>query len=161
MHWNGCDATRAIPELVVHLRPTNPVRRIKLVDEAIRRMLAEPHADSLRAVSPAPVTPYKMWRIEEGRLRPLLTFEGVKEPFSMPRQTLPEVYWQNGYVDIVRPRTVLEKGSMAGDVVLPFLVTERIFELDYEESLPELERVLAALARGERLDFSAARHHAV
>jgi N-acylneuraminate cytidylyltransferase len=142
-----------VPELVVHLRPTGPVRRVELVDEAIARMLATPSADSLRAVSVPALTPYKMWRIENGFLKPLLTMPGVKEPHSMPRQMLPEVYWQNGYVDIMRARTILEQDSMTGGVVLPFIVTDRIFELDYEESIPEVERVLQALARGEPVYF--------
>jgi CMP-N,N'-diacetyllegionaminic acid synthase len=136
------------PELVVQLRPTGPIRRIELIDRAIGMMLDTPEADSLRSVSPATLTPYKMWRIEGDRLRPLLQVPGIQEPFSMPRQMLPAVYWQNGYVDIVRPRTVLEQGGMAGDVVLPFVVTDRIHELDYEESIPELEEALAALAAG-------------
>jgi len=149
------------PELVVHLRPTGPVRRVELIDEAIERMIANPAADALRAISVPALTPYKMWRIENGLLKPLLNVPGIKEPFSMPRQMLPEVYWQNGYVDIVRGRTVLEKNSMTGDTILPFLVTDRIFELDYEESIPEVEQVLQALARGENLSFTQKSRHAV
>jgi len=152
---------RYTPELVVHLRPTGPVRRIELIDEAINRIQAIPQADALRSVSVPALTPYKMWRLENGFLKPLVSVPGVKEPHSMPRQMLPEVYWQNGYVDIVRARTVLEKNSMTGDVVLPFIVTDRIFELDYEESIPEVEQVLAALARGEKVSFAQERRHAV
>jgi len=150
-----------VPQLVVHLRPTGPVRRIELIDEAVDKMLAMPAADALRSVSVPALTPYKMWRIENGLLRPLLSVPGVREPHSMPRQMLPEVYWQNGYVDIVRPRTVLEKNSMTGDTVLPFVVTDRIYELDYEESVPELEHVLASINRGERVNFSQERRHSV
>ncbi len=142
------------PELVVHLRPTGPVRRVELIDEAIARMLATPTANALRSVSVPALTPYKMWRMENGFLKPLLTVPGVKEPHSMPRQMLPEVYWQNGYVDIVRARTILDQNSMTGDLVLPFIVTDRIFELDYEDSIPEVERVLQALARGEHVSFA-------
>jgi CMP-N,N'-diacetyllegionaminic acid synthase len=142
------------PELVVHLRPTGPVRRAQLIDEAIARMLTTPTADALRSVSVPALTPYKMWHIESGFLKPLLTMPGIKEPYSMPRQMLPEVFWQNGYVDIVRARTILDQNSMTGDLVLPFIVTDRIFELDYEDSIPEVERVLQALARGEHVSFA-------
>lgn len=138
-----------VPKLVVHLRPTGPVRRVALIDNAIKMMLAHPEADSLRSVNPPPVTPYKMWRIEGGFLRPLVDLPGIHEPFSMPRQSLPQVYWQNGYVDIVRPRTVLEKNGMAGDVILPLIIKERIFELDYEESIPEIEEAIRRLASGD------------
>jgi len=149
------------PELVVHLRPTGPVRRIELIDDAIGRMLAAPQADALRSVSVPTLTPYKMWRLENGFLKPLVSVPGVAEPHSMPRQMLPEVYWQNGYVDIVRARTILEKNSMTGDALLPFIVTDRIYELDYVESIPEVARVLEALARGEKVSFAQEHRHAV
>ncbi|HVU37555.1 MAG TPA: hypothetical protein VHC95_04425, partial [Opitutales bacterium] len=160
LHWLKQNENYT-PELLVHLRPTGPVRRVELIDEAIRRMEADPTADALRAVSVPALTPYKMWRMEAGYLKPLLSVPGVKEPHSMARQMLPEVYWQNGYVDIIRARTVLEKNSMAGDVVLPFVVNDRIYELDYEESIPEVEAVLGKLARGEKVDFSRDHRHAV
>jgi N-acylneuraminate cytidylyltransferase len=67
----------------------------------------------------------------------------------MPRQSLPEVWWQNGYVDIIRPRTILELGLMCGRTVLPFVVDEPILEIDYEENLPVVEEALARLAADE------------
>ena len=133
------------PELVVHLRPTGPVRRVELIDQAIELMLEHPEADALRSVSIPVQTPYKMWRIEEGYLRPLLTLAGVPESYCAPRQSLPDVWWQNGYVDIIRPRSILEWGLMCGKTVLPFVVDEPILEIDYPESLPLVEAALARL----------------
>jgi CMP-N,N'-diacetyllegionaminic acid synthase len=46
------------PELVVHLRPTYPIRRPERVDEAVRALAADPSADSLRSVSWPEQTPY-------------------------------------------------------------------------------------------------------
>jgi N-acylneuraminate cytidylyltransferase len=137
------------PELVVHLRPTGPVRRVERIDQAIALMLEHPEADALRSVSAPIQTPYKMWRMEAGYLHPLLTAEGVTEPYNMPRQSLPEVWWQNGYVDIIRPRTILELGLMCGRTVLPFIVDEPILEIDYEENVPVVEEALARLAAHE------------
>jgi N-acylneuraminate cytidylyltransferase len=133
------------PELVVHLRPTGPVRRVELIDQAIALMLEHPEADALRSVSAPIQTPYKMWRIEDGHLRPLLTVAGVTESYCAPRQSLPDVWWQNGYVDIIRPRSILELGLMCGHTVLPFVVDEPILEIDYAESLPLVEEALARL----------------
>ena len=133
------------PELVVHLRPTGPVRRVELIDQAIEQMLAHPEADALRSVSPPVQTPYKMWRIEDGYLRPLVTVPGVIESYCAPRQSLPDVWWQNGYVDIIRPRSILEMGLMCGHTVLPFVVDEPILEIDYADSLPLVEEALASL----------------
>lgn len=135
-------------ECVVHLRPTGPVRRVELVDEAIERILAHPAADSLRSVTSPIQTPYKMWSSSNGYLQPLLGVEGVVEPYCMPRQILPEVFWQNGYVDIVRPHVVLDQGMMCGRAILGFVIEEPMLELDYAESIPDIEAALVALQQG-------------
>ena len=141
-------------DLVVHLRPTGPVRRIDLLDEAIALMLAHPEADALRSVSSPSQTPYKMWSIENGYLKSLLTVDGVGEPYCLPRQVLPPVYWQNGYIDIIRPATILEQRLMAGKTILPFVTKEPILEIDYSDSLPLVEEALRKLQAGERPDLS-------
>ena len=136
-------------ELVVHLRPTGPVRRVELIDQAIEVMLKHKEADSLRSVSWPMQTPYKMWRIVDGYLQPLLEVEGMVEPYCMPRQTLPEMFWQNGYVDIVRPHVVLELGMMCGHKILPFAINEPILEIDYEDSIPQVEEALLLIQQGQ------------
>lgn len=148
------------PELVVHLRPTTPVRRVALIERAISAMLADPGADALRSVNLAEQTPYKMWRIEGGALVPLLSIPGCSEAHSMPRQELPEVFWQNGYVDIVRPRTVMELSSMCGKRVLPFVVEEAIADLDYPDQIPELERAVVNFQTNPEPELRCKRHPA-
>jgi N-acylneuraminate cytidylyltransferase len=140
-------------QLVVHLRPTGPVRKVERITAAIDRILSFPEADSLRSVSWPIQTPYKMWHIEEGWLRPCLRVPGLKEAYSMPRQMLPEIYWQNGYVDIVRPRTI-RAGRMAGDRVLPFVVEEPVYEIDYLEDIPVVEQALSDLEADSHLAAS-------
>jgi CMP-N-acetylneuraminic acid synthetase len=132
-------------DLVVHLRPTGPVRRVELIDKAIETILARPDADSLRSVSVPAETPYKMWRIVDGLLEPIVNLPGIVEPYCQPRQSLPEIFWQNGYVDIVRPRVVLDEGMMCGRKILPFVIDEPIFEIDYVENIPAVEAALARL----------------
>jgi N-acylneuraminate cytidylyltransferase len=129
-----------IPDVVVQLRPTSPVRPRGLVDEAVRLLLAHSEADSVRGVVPAGQNPHKMWRIEAGggQMRPLLTVEGIREPFNAPRQILPPVYWQTGHVDAIRPATILEKESMSGVVILPVIIPSN-FTVDID-SLFDLQR---------------------
>ena len=133
---------------VVHLRPTGPVRRVARIDEAIEALLQRPDADSLRSVTWPVQTPYKMWRVSGGYLEPLLQIEGRTEPYCQPRQSLPEVFWQNGYIDIVRPHVVLERGLMCGDRIIPFVMREPMLEIDYPESIPRVEAALVALQQG-------------
>lgn len=136
------------PELAVHLRPTHPVRSVATLEAAVERLRAHPEADSLRSVSWPAQTPYKMWRVEEGFLKPLLRLDGVPEPYSQPRQRLPEVFWQNGYVDVIRSRTILEDRSMAGRRILAFPLEEPFVEIDYPDSVEQAERLLAKRREG-------------
>jgi len=82
------------PDLVVHLRPPGPVRRVEFIDQAIDLLVAHPEADAVRSVSIARQTPYKMWQITpNGYLEPVVRIAGVPDCQSRPRQSLPTVYW--------------------------------------------------------------------
>lgn len=111
------------PDLVVQLRPTSPIRKADLIDECITK-LTESDAESLRIVTPSPITPYKMWRIEDENqpMIPLLSVEGTDEPFNEPRQRLPKTFWQIGTLDVIRPEVILEKNSMSGKKIMPHIV---------------------------------------
>lgn len=130
------------PELIVQLRPTGPIRSVERIEQAIMLMSSRPDADSLKTVSAAKLSPYKMWRMQGDLLEPLLEVPGLPEAHSMPRQILPTVYTGNGYLDVVRPRSVLHLNSMVGRVVLPLILEEPTFDLDYPEQIPELENAL-------------------
>ncbi len=121
------------PQVVVQLRPTSPLRPPGLIDEAVRILLSHPEADSVRGVVPSGQNPFKMWRFEtpDQPMKPLLTLEGVEEPYNAPRQSLPPTYWQTGHIDAMRPATILEKGSMTGALVYP-LVIEARYALDLD-----------------------------
>ena len=90
-----------------------------------------------------------MWSIEKGLLKPVIQLEGVKEPYNLPRQKLPKIYWQNGTLDITRPRTILDKRSMMGDKILAFEIKEPAYDLDYPEDIPAIENALQMLEQGE------------
>jgi N-acylneuraminate cytidylyltransferase len=127
------------PEIIVHLRPTSPIRFPGQVDAAIQLLANNPEATSVRAVCPAPCTPYKMWRpgAQEHAvlsfMRPLLDLPGISEPFNHPRQELPVVWWQTGGLDVMWTSTILE-GSMTGKNVLP-LITDQNYAVDIDGNL--------------------------
>lgn len=113
------------PDVVVQLRPTSPLRPTDCVDRAVGILLDHPEADSVRGIVPAGQNPYKMWRLTpEGHMRPLLEGE-FKEAYNLPRQSLPPTYWQTGHIDAIRTRTILDKRSMSGEVILPLLLDPR------------------------------------
>ncbi len=121
------------PDLVVQLRPTSPVRPARLVDQAIDLILAHPEADSVRGIVPAGQNPHKMWKIDphSGTMQSLLQVPGIEEPYNAPRQALPPVFWQTGHIDVIRPRAILEQGSMSGRVILPIHIDPR-FTVDID-----------------------------
>lgn len=132
-----------VPDLVVHLRPTGPVRSVARIDEAIALLEQHPEADAVRSVTTAQQSPYKMWHLgPDGFMHPVLRLDGIADCQSLPRQQLPRVYWQNGYVDVLRPRAVLEKDSMWGDRVLGYVVDEPLLEIDYPENIAPIEELL-------------------
>ncbi len=124
------------PALVVHLRPTSPFRRIEWIEEAIALLAAQPAADSVRSVSRPSQHPYRMFTIAgDGFLRPLMQHEHPA-PYVLRRQDLPPVYYYNCVLDITRPATILEKGSMTGDKILPYVLPEDdIIDVDTRRDL--------------------------
>ena len=133
------------PDIIVQLRPTSPIRQPGQIDDGLLLLIDNPRTDSIRGVTPSPATPYKMWRIGNNILEPLLTIEGVPEPFNMPRQALPEVYWQTGTLDIMRT-IVIESGSMTGTEIRPFIIDpEHAVDIDHLESFTRAERVISAI----------------
>ncbi|MCJ7511498.1 MAG: acylneuraminate cytidylyltransferase [Anaerolineales bacterium] len=122
------------PDLVVQLRPTSPVRPRSLVDQAVRLLADHPEADSVRGVVPSGQNPHKMWQVSpDGRLRPLLEVQGVPEAYNAPRQALPPTFWQTGHIDVFRRSTVMDKGSMSGDAILPVLI-DPAYSVDIDTS---------------------------
>src|SRR5262249_59026727 len=103
------------PDIVVHLRPTSPIRPPDCVDAAIELLLGDPSADSVRGVVLAAQNPHKMWRLEpDGSMTPLLTV-ALPEPDNQPRQGLPPAYWQTRPVDAVRTTPIPPKRPMTGE----------------------------------------------
>lgn len=112
------------PDIIVQLRPTSPFRKVQHIDQAVYRLLERPDADSVRTVCVPFQNPFKMWRIgADGFMQPLGTELGVPgEPYNLPRQSLPDVYWQTGYVDVAWADTLTLKNSMTGDLILPLVI---------------------------------------
>jgi CMP-N,N'-diacetyllegionaminic acid synthase len=134
------------PDMIVQLRPTSPLRTNRHIDEAVELLRSRPDADSVRAVCRPQQNPHKMWRMtSDGLLQPLLSVPGIEEPFNAPRQTLPVVWWQNGYVDAFWWRTVVDQHSLTGARVLGYVIDEP--EYVDVDSLHDL-RVLDIILQG-------------
>ncbi len=132
------------PDIVVQLRPTSPFRRVWHIDQAVQRLIEQPEADAVRTVCIPFQNPFKMWTLApDGLMQPLIQTE-FDEPYNMPRQTLPEVYWQTGYVDATWANTILEKNSMTGERILPLVIDPGDWvDIDSPDDWRWAERLLA------------------
>ncbi len=136
------DEERFEADIIAHLRPTSPLRTIEMLEMGINLLVDNPRADSVRAICEPSQNPYKMWTIKNnGYLKELLQLD-IDEPYNQPRQKLPNVYWQNGYVDITRSKTILEHKSMTGSRILPLLVdSQHLIDIDNEITLKIAEMI--------------------
>ncbi len=139
------DNEKYLPDTILHLRPTSPIRFLPDIEKCIRALQANPSADSLRAVTPSPITPFKMWWLKGDDLpmEPLLTAENIKEPYNEPRQKLPQTYWQTGTLDMMRRQTLLDKKSMTGEFVLPYVIDNRyVADIDDQDSFDRAAAII-------------------
>lgn len=130
----------ALPKFFIHVRPTCPIRNIKTFDKAISIFNKNLNRgfSSLRSISLSKENPYKMWTIKNDKLTPVIKKNKYK---SMPRQLIPKSYWQNGYIDIIPPKTIIN-GSMEGNKILPYIIKEIIHDIDYLSDLKNFRKYI-------------------
>lgn len=145
-----------VPDIIVHLVPTAPLRKAEHIDKGVEIFLEHPDADSVRSVVESPKHPLKCWSLENQILKTFIpkNIYGFEEPYSMPRQKLPRAYVNNGSVYVIKPSVILEKNSMAGDKIygfempaensiniddkFDFMMAEMIIKKEREKSIPEV-----------------------
>ena len=108
------------------LRPTSPFRRPDTIRRAWSAFSNDVGVDSLRAVEKVKQHPGKMWAVRGNRMTPLLPLSRADgTPWhSSQMASLPEIYVQNASLEIAWSRVALEDGTIAGNVVMPFLTDE-------------------------------------
>jgi CMP-N,N'-diacetyllegionaminic acid synthase len=141
LNWLAINETYR-PDIVVQLRPTSPFRKVADIDAMIEQLIQNPDLDSVRSVSAVPHTPYKMWLMQDdGSLKPLLTLNGMAEPYNQPRQALPEVYLQNANIDVMRHDTLTIQNSMTGQNIGGYLMAE-FNDIDFQADWEQAERLI-------------------
>ena len=129
-----------IPDLIVHLRPTSPLRNPDIIDKAIK--LAAKNFDNfsaIRSIQEMSETAYKCFEIGvNGNLVSVFTHSNDLDKSNLNRQVFPKTFLANGYVDVLLPNYILKENKIHGDRAMPFL-TENILEIDTEFDLKQLE----------------------
>ncbi len=114
------------PAYLVFLRPTTPLRDIKVVDRAILEIIKDKKATSLRSGHKFESSAYKLFKKSSGYAE----FFG-KEDFKpdteyqdLPRQKLPATYKTNGYVDVLLSKFIEKTGKLHGQRIRAFITDE-------------------------------------
>ena len=119
-HFNNIDYK---PEIIVHLRPTSPLRTSVHIDSAIDMLISNPIATSVRSVRKIEQSIFKTYFLRNEFLE-FIELQEIPNARDLPSQILPESYAHVGYVDVVRATTIQQQKSMTGDKIMPFLIRD-------------------------------------
>ena len=123
----------SIPEFLVHLRPTTPLRNADVVEEAIEYFKQDIQTTALRSVHEMPESAYKMMEVDDdGLLRSVGGRDYNLDASNEARQTFAKTFCPNGYVDVLRTDFILSENKIHGNRVRGFL-TEIVDEVDCEQ----------------------------
>lgn len=110
-----------LPEFLLHLRPTTPLRDPIIMEEAVKLFLENvERATSLRSGHIAPESPYKWFLKDDNNFFKGLRDDLTPEKVNLPRQSFPQVYIPDGYIDILKSHVILNSGTLHGDKMLVF-----------------------------------------
>ncbi len=132
---------KMLPEYWVHLRPTCPLRKKGIIDDALDKIIKEPTSTALLSVD-APLdilTPYK-WLLKEDEYLKSIFFDTIDEA-NRPRQSYPKAYIRTVIVDILKTRTIVETDSLFGSRVLCF-ESKNMYDIDDITAFKECENIL-------------------
>jgi len=120
-----------VPDALVLLEPTAPLRLPEDVSACVRKLLSDSDPlDSVATFTEADLNPHRAWRIVDKTPVPFL--EG-SIPW-LPRQALPNAYQLNGGVYAFTPKFILQQvravfGGKCGAVLMP---RDRSIDIDDE-----------------------------
>lgn len=127
------------PDYIVHIRPTTPFRDPQMIDQAIIKFINHQQATSLRSVHPMSESAYKTLEIADGgQLKRLASNSTELDLANNARQSFPDTFIANGYVDVLSSSFIRQSKLIHGDFVLPFM-TPPVNEVDTEADFLNLE----------------------
>ncbi len=128
-----------VPDYVINLRPTSPLRSISDLKKIIKILKKNSNIDSVRSISECNFNLYKTWFINSKRLLLNLTknITKFKEPHNSPRQYLPKTYVQTAVYDVVKTDIILKQKKMSGKRIYGF-ITKDFIDIDNHNDLKSI-----------------------
>ena len=129
----------SIPEYLLHLRPTTPLRDPQIMEQAVKLFLENNEiATSLRSGHNAPESPYKWFLKDDNNFFKGLRDDLTPDKVNLPRQSFPSVYVPDGYIDVLKSTVILNSGTLHGDKMLVF-ESPYCVEVDTKDDFEYLE----------------------
>jgi len=124
-------------DIVVYLRPTNPLREIGLIDKVLNLLISK-HLPAIRTLSEVLFSPYKMVFLKNDEIQPILDIDGKTKGTDLPRQLLPKVYELNGNVDAFRVMAYRKFDSFFPTGTYGFFQKSATADINYQSDLNRL-----------------------
>jgi CMP-N,N'-diacetyllegionaminic acid synthase len=123
-----------LPDFFIHLRPTTPIRKKKYLNDAVRLFL-ENHKKftAMRSASKMSESSFKTFIIKDSKLCSINNNFKL-DFFNNPKNSFPNTYFPNGYIDIIKTKNIL-KNFIHGNKVLPYLTKGKIIDIDTLDDL--------------------------
>jgi len=127
-----------IPEVIVCLQATSPLRTVSDTDNAIEIFLKN-RCESVISVCESSPSPYWSFKMGKKYLEPIFSRKYLKQR----TQDLPRVYIPNGAIYISKPRVLLKYKSFYSKKILPYIMPDvRSIDIDNEIDLKLAELIL-------------------
>jgi len=119
---------KKIPIHLIYIRPTTPIREIKIINKAIKQFKSLKNYDSLISVHEMNEPVHKKFFIKGKKLKPILKSMTLDQA-NNPRQDFAKSYTANGYLDIINTKNIIFKKNYLGKSSFPF-VTKNSIDID-------------------------------
>jgi CMP-N,N'-diacetyllegionaminic acid synthase len=116
-------------DICINLRPTYPIRKVKDFIFAINKIKKNRDIDSVKSICKIPFPLEKTWIITKDQYLKNSLKHNSRELWNYPRQKLPSYYVQNGNIDIVRSKVILQKKKMSGLKIYP-VIQNHFYDID-------------------------------
>jgi CMP-N,N'-diacetyllegionaminic acid synthase len=130
------------------LRPTNPMRSVSTIVDALNVFDSKPDFDSLRAIREVKEHPAKMWRglpnqqiyPLDDSINPITGAPGHSSPF----QTLERLWIQDASLEIARVSSVRKHKTISGNKIIGYkLPLYEGFDINYPDDIHALESIIS------------------
>ena len=105
-----------IPDIIVHLRPTYPIREKNLIDKCIITLIKNKKAYLLKTICKSNTPIEKMWfRGKKNIIFNPVTLNNLNH--SLPDQSLRQSFKQNGCVDVIKVKYLNSKNFLKNKII--------------------------------------------